>query len=288
MSWTTGDAKPFAIELDPPATADIRKFIAGAGELWNHGAAMITLADCPFGMPRADSILLACKLHREYGMEVLPHLACRDRNFNAIQASLMGMWAEEVRRVLLVTGDPIPQERRDIVKGVFNGNSRKLISFTSQLNRELFSEEPFQIYSALNVNARNFSVELSLAQEKEQRGAVGFFTQPVLTDTALQNLISARQQLNGEIWGGIMPVISEKNARFLSASVSGISVSEQIISAYIGADRQQGESLAEEISVRIAKEMMPYIDGYYLMTPFGRTGLVCRIMDGIRALSSAS
>ena len=28
--------------------------------------------------------------------------------------------------------------------------------------------------------------------------------------------------------------------------------------------------------------MHELVDGYYLMTPFGRTGLVCRIMDAIR------
>lgn len=36
------------------------------------------------------------------------------------------------------------------------------------------------------------------------------------------------------------------------------------------------------ISTTIAKEIAPYVDGFYLMTPFGRTGLMGRIMDEIR------
>ena len=33
-----------------------------------------------------------------------------------------------------------------------------------------------------------------------------------------------------------------------------------------------------EISVEIMKRISPYVDGYYLMTPFGRTGLIARIL----------
>ena len=284
MNKQTENAIRFAVELDPPATADAGRFLSGARELWEQQADMITLADCPFGMPTMDSILLACKLQREYGITALPHLACRDRNFNAIQAALMGLSAEKVGQVLLVTGDPIPLERRSLIKSVFNGNSRELIRFAASLNETVLAENPLRFFAALNVNAVNFSHELRLAQEKEASGAVGFFTQPVLTKEALENLMAAREALSAELWGGIMPIVSERNARYLATSVSGIRVDGKIIEAYAGADRVRGEDLATEISTKAAGSMLPYTDGIYLMTPFGRTGLVCRIMESIRAL----
>ena len=40
----------------------------------------------------------------------------------------------------------------------------------------------------------------------------------------------------------------------------------------------------------MAKDIEPYIDGYYIITPFARTGLVARIVKGImerRAVKSA-
>ena len=57
---------------------------------------------------------------------------------------------------------------------------------------------------------------------------------------------------------------------------------EDIAARYEGADREQGEALAVEISTAFARRIRPYVDGYYLITPFGRTALIGRIMDEIR------
>jgi homocysteine S-methyltransferase len=273
--------KPFAVELDSPANADVTKFMAGARELKEKGASIITIADCPIARARMDSSLMACKLQRELGMAALPHMTCRDRNLNATQALLLGLCAEQVRNVLVITGDPIPSASRDEVKSVYNFNSRKLIAYVKSLN-ETVLPQPFQIFGALNLNVRNFHMQLQLAQEKEEKGACGFLTQPVLSAQALENLKLARQSLKGKILGGIMPVVSQRNAIFMENEISGINVCQEIIDLYAGADRERGEELAVTVSAAIAKEIAPYVDGFYLMTPFGRTGLMGRIMDKIR------
>jgi homocysteine S-methyltransferase len=273
--------KPFAVELDSPANADVTKFMAGAKQLQESGASIITIADCPIARARMDSSLMACKLKRELGMDAIPHMTCRDRNLNATQALLLGLCAEEIRNVLVITGDPIPSAQRDEVKSVYNFNSRKLIAYVKSLN-ETVLPEPFQIFGALNLNVRNFHMQLALAQEKEEKGACGFLTQPVLSAQALENLKLARQTLKGKILGGIMPVVSQRNAIFMENEISGINVCQEIIDLYEGADREQGEALAVRVSAAIAKQIAPYVDGYYLMTPFGRTGLMVRIMEAIR------
>lgn len=273
--------KPFAVELDSPENTDIAKFMAGARELRENGAAIITIADCPIARARMDSSLMACKIRRELDMEPLPHMTCRDRNLNATQALLLGLCAEDIRNVLLITGDPIPSASRDEVKSVYNFNSRKLIRYVDNLNRSLLPH-PFHIYGALNLNVRNFHMQLQLAQEKEANGACGFFTQPVLTAQALENLKLARRTLKGKIMGGIIPVVSQRNALFMNSEIAGITVDERIIKLYEGADRARGEELAVTVSAAVAKEIAPYVDGFYLMTPFGRTGLMARIMAQIR------
>ncbi|MBQ1576242.1 MAG: methylenetetrahydrofolate reductase, partial [Oscillospiraceae bacterium] len=274
--------KPFAVELDPPEGANVDGFMKGARTLRDGGADVITVADCPIARARMDSSLMVCKIKRELGAGVMPHLTCRDRNLNATQALLLGLCAEDVNNVLLVTGDPVPAASRDEVKSVYNFNSRKLIKFVDSMNRAVLPA-PFHIFAALNVNARNFAIQLDLARQKEENGADGFLTQPVFTDEALENLRLARRTLKGKILGGILPIVSQRNALFINSEIAGIRVDEETIARYENADRARGEELAVEISSKLARRMAPYVDGYFLITPFSRTELVARIMERIRA-----
>ena len=271
-----------AVELDPPADDSVDGFMEGVRALRAAGADAVTVADCPVGRPRADSSLLACKIRRETGVEPLPHLTCRDRNLNATKALLLGLSMEGVHNVLLVTGDPIPTQDRDEVKSVFNFNSRKLTAYVSGLTDHGLST-PFQIFGALNVNAPNFAKQLDLAREKEEAGAVGFLTQPVHSPQALENLARARQSLKGYILGGVFPIVSHRNALFLNNEVAGVSVPEETVRRYEGLGREEAEELALELSVQAARAMVPYTDGWYLMTPFRRVALIARIMEALRA-----
>ena len=270
-----------AVELDPPANDTMTEFLSGVQALHRSGADVITISDCPVGHPRADSSLLACKLKRELGIEPLPHMTCRDRNLNAIKALLLGLSMEEVHNILLITGDPIPTEDRDEVKSVFHFNSRKLARYVSSLGGQGIST-PFHIFGALNLNARNFDIQLKLALEKESCGMDGFLTQPVLSPMALDNLRLARAALKGKILGGIFPVVSYRNACFLNNEISGIHVCNEILSLYEGKNREEAEALAIQISAQAAQAMAPYTDGFYLMTPFQRVSLMTRLIEDLR------
>ncbi|MCD7749276.1 MAG: methylenetetrahydrofolate reductase, partial [Oscillospiraceae bacterium] len=199
---------------------------------------------------------------------------------HATKAMLLGRSIEDVHNVLLVTGDPIPTEARDEVKSVFNFNSRKLIRYVSGLN-ETALRTPFRIYGALNLNARNFDIQLKLAQEKEANGVSGFLTQPVLSQQALDNLRLARETLRGMILAGIFPVVSHRNACFLNNEIAGMYVCDEIVAMYEGKDREAAEDLAVRISAEIARQTAPYSDGLYLMTPFRRVALMCRIIAAL-------
>ena len=273
--------KVIAVELDPPMDADLTKFVQGAYDLKESGADVITIADCPVGRVRMDSSLLACKLEREVGVEALPHLTCRDRNINATKALLLGLYAEGIKNILLVTGDPVPSAERDEVKAVYQFNSRKLATFVASLG-ETILPEPFHMFGALNVNARNFDIQLQLAQEKERIGMTGFLTQPLLSPRAVENLKRAREGLNGYILAGLFPPVSARNARFMDSEVNGIRVSPEIIEQYEDLDREESERLAVSLMTQFAREAEPYVNGYYLMTPFSRTALIQRIIESIR------
>lgn len=273
------------VELDPPRSADIGGFMEGARQLEQAGADAITIADCPIGRARMDSSLLACKLSRELGIEALPHMTCRDRNVNATKALLLGLSMENVHNVLVVTGDPIPTGDRGSVKSVYQFNSRVLAKFIRGLG-ESGEAEPFFVCGGLNINAVRFDSELDRAKEKMDCGVSAFLTQPVLSEQAALHLEQARDELRGaKLIGGLFPVVSEKNARFLQSEVHGITVDEAVVRAYAGLDRAQGEDMAVRLCREAASRISPFVDGYYMMTPFQRVELVCRVIRATRNLA---
>ena len=277
--------KVIAIELDSPRNADLTGYLEGAKKLQAAGADLLTIADCPIAQARMDSSLVACRVHRELGLCTLPHMTCRDRNLNATKALLLGLYAEGVREVLAITGDPIPTAERDEVKNVYQFNSRKLAQYIVSLageGREM--PGPMTVFGALNLNARNFDVELRRAKEKLENGMSGFLTQPVLSAQAVENLKKSRETLGAgaKILAGIMPVVSQRNAIFMENEINGIHVEDWIIEKFAGLDRAQGEELGLAISLEMAKAALPYADGLYLMTPFNRVALMERLIGRLK------
>ena len=277
--------KVIAIELDSPRNADLTGYLEGAKKLQAAGADLLTIADCPIAQARMDSSLVACRVHRELGLCTLPHMTCRDRNLNATKALLLGLYAEGVREVLAITGDPIPTAERDEVKNVYQFNSRKLAQYIVSLageGREM--PGPMTVFGALNLNARNFDVELRRAKEKLENGMSGFLTQPVLSAQAVENLKKSRETLgvDAKILAGIMPVVSQRNAIFMENEINGIHVEDWIIEKFAGLDRAQGEELGLAISLEMAKAALPYADGLYLMTPFNRVALMERLIGRLK------
>lgn len=279
--------KVIAVELDPPRNADSAKYMAGAWTLKAAGVDAITIADCATGRASMDSSIMACKLRRELGIDVIPHMTCRDRNLNATKALLLALSTEGVSNVLAVTGDPVPSAERDEVKSVFQFNSRMLASYIKSLNENEFKHS-VMVYGALNVNAKNFDRELERTVKKVENGMFGFLTQPILTEAAMENLHKAHEvltPLGAKLLGGIIPVVSSRNARFMNSEISGITVDQRIIDIYEGKTRDECTELAVEISTDIAKKIADFCDGYYLMTPFSRTDIMNRLVGNIKEMN---
>ncbi len=269
--------KVIAVEVDPPANDDGSFFMEAAARLKALGVDAVTVADCPVARVRADAAMLAAKLKRELDMDAIPHMTCRDRNLNAAKALLLGLSMEDVHNILVVTGDPVPSASRDEVKAVFSFNSAMLAGYIRALGEETLGG-PFLVAGALNVNAPNFDAELKKAHRKKESGVQMLMTQPVFTEEALQNLRRAKEETGLWILGGLMPPVSYRNACYMHNEISGIRLSEEILERYKDVDREEAGRIGVSLCLETAGKMAPWVDGYYLMTPFQRIDLIEEIV----------
>lgn len=268
-----------AVELDPPFDTNIDKIMAGAKLCKENGMDLITIADSPMSKVRVDSVSIAAKIKREIGIDTMPHICCRDRNVNAIRSTLLAANIEGIRNVLAVTGDPIPAEERTVTKGVFNLNSFKLIDLISQMNNEFFKEDNIQIGGALNLNVINKNSEVSRMYKKSDNGATFFLTQPIYDDETIEFLKNLKRD-NVKILGGILPIVSYRNAQFLNNELPGVHIPDEYIKRFnMDMSKEEAEEVGIEMAVEIGNKIKPYVDGIYFMTPFNRVQMIIKIMN---------
>ncbi|MBQ7903334.1 MAG: methylenetetrahydrofolate reductase, partial [Oscillospiraceae bacterium] len=246
------------------------------------GVDIITVTDSPLARARADSIMVAAKIKREVGIEVMPHLSCRDKNRISLKGSLIGASFENLNNILAVTGDPIMQDIFSGKSGVFAFNSYGLISFINDLNVQTFPQTPFAVGAALNVNVNNFDKELERAKKKVEHGAKFFLTQPIYNDDAVQNFILAANTLSVPVLAGFMPPAGYKNAVFLHHEVSGITIDEDFIESLKDKTREEVVEISTDYCFNLAKKIAGCRGGFYLMTPMKRVDLTVRLSEKIR------
>ncbi len=268
-----------AIELDPPFDNNVEKIMSGAKILKENGADIITIADSPLGRARVNAMVAAAKIKREVGIDVIPHICCRDRNTIALKSDLLAAYVEDVRNILVVTGDPVPVSE---IKSVFNLNSMKLMSLIDEMNKELFDKDPYFIGGALNLNVPNKDAEVARMYKKAENGANFFLTQPIYDKEVVDYLRSMKRQRNIKILGGIMPIVSYRNAQFLNNEVPGIKIpNEYILRFNEDMTREAAEEIGIEIAVDIASRIKEHVDGFYFMTPFNRFNMISKILKEV-------
>lgn len=270
--------KPIVVEFDPPKDLNMKRYMENVKALSNSGADGITIADCPVARVRVDASLTAYKIKNEIGIEPIVHMTCRDRNVNASKALLLGLNLENILNIITITGDPVPTAEKDEVKSVFQFNSTKFAALVSDMNEKIFTNK-MNIGAALNINANKFDLEIKRAQAKEKAGVNVFYTQPVISRTAVENLKIARKELKSYIMGGVMPIVSYKNALFMNSEASGIRLDDEIIERYKGLEREAASRLAVEITSDFMKQIADDVDGYYIITPFSRVEIVGELIQ---------
>lgn len=270
--------KVVAVELDPPFDANFDRIIECAHEIKKSGVDIITMADSPMGRSRADSILMGIKIAQEVGISVMPHVCCRDRNMIAMRSGLLGAYINDIRNLLIVTGDPVPSDSRTSTTSVFDYNSIQLMNFVKEMNEEQFCKEPIYYGGALNYGRGNIDKVIQRMKRKIEVGAKYFLTQPIYSHEDIERIKYIKEHVYTKILCGIMPLVSYRNANFIKNEITGIHIPEEVLQRYQpDMSKEAAEIVGATIANEIIEKLNPYADGYYFMLPFNRTSLMNKI-----------
>ena len=277
--------KVFVVELDAPFDASGDKFRKGVCALQENGVDIITVSDSPMARSRADASLLAVYAKKCADVEIMPHVAMRDRNLIGLRSEILGAHVNGIRDFLVITGDPVGSNDRGKITGVFDVNSIRFMEYLKHMNEEVLQEEPVYYGGALNYAGGNPAAIAGRMKKKMEAGCQYFLTQPVFTEEDIDRIRELKELTGARILCGIMPLVSYRNAMFMKNEMPGIHVSDEIVSRYQpDMAKEDAEETAVKISMEVAEKLLEVADGFYLMTPFHRVALVNRIIDGIRKL----
>jgi methylenetetrahydrofolate reductase (NADPH) len=222
-------------EISPPKGTDTETMLKDAS-LIKDVVDAINITDNQRAVMRM-SPLAACRILKQEGYETIMHMTCRDRNRLAIQSELLGACALGINNILVMSGDHPAKGDHEGAKPVYDMDSVQLLGLIKKLNSGFdFSgnglEGRANFCAGAVANMETNELALIKLQKKIKMGA-GFIQTQAVFDAGTFSRFSAEIRDVGlnrcKIIVGIIPLKSEKSARFLNKNIAGIKITEDII-----------------------------------------------------------
>ncbi len=256
-------------EISPPKGTDIKGVLEEA-ELIRDFVDAINITDNQRAVMRM-SPMAACSLLKQQGYETIMHMTCRDRNRIALQSELLGASALGISNILVMTGDHPIKGDHEGAKPVYDLDSVQLFGLVQELNRgfDLSGnrlEGKTDFCAGAVTNTEMSEVGLIKLGKKFKMGARFIQTQAVFDIDRFSDFMDKITNINSKnarIIAGIIPLKSEKNARFLNKNVAGIRVPEDL--AIRMKKAKNPETLGMEIASELIKELRGMCDGIHIM-----------------------
>jgi methionine synthase I (cobalamin-dependent)/5,10-methylenetetrahydrofolate reductase len=280
-----------SVEIVPPRGPDPSKAIEVTEQLRQHGVDCVNIPDGPRASARMSSMILACILLAKTRMEPLLHYTCRDRNLLGMQSDLLGMHAQGIRNLLIITGDPPKMGDYPDATAIFDVDSIGLTKIVASLNkgfdiggRTLSPPTGFLVGVGANPGAINLDHEVSRFEAKVAAGAEFAITQPVFDLNLLGAFLKRIEHCRIPVLAGIWPLVSLRNAEFMHNEVPGASVPQETMSR-IRKAQEAGPEAARKEGIAIAREtvgqLRPIVQGLQISAPLGRYDVVAEVLEGI-------
>jgi len=273
------DGGGFAVtaELGPPKGSDVEVVLRKA-EYLRGVVDAVNVTDNQTAVVRMSSIA-TCAILREFGIEPVMQMVCRDRNRIALQSDILGAYALGIHNVLCLSGDHQRFGNHPEAKNVFDLDSVQLIQAARAMRdeRKFISGDEVEgtlgvfIGAAANPFADPFEFRVRRLAKKVVAGAQFIQTQCVydlkkfrkwmemVTDVGLHE--------KTHILAGITPLKSVGMARYMRDHVAGIDVPDELIRRLRSADNGKAAEEGISIAVETIEEMKGVhgVHGVHLM-----------------------
>lgn len=232
--------------------------------------------------------LAACVRLKKAGFEPIYQITCRDRNRLALQSEILTAYSLGVDNMLLLTGDHTNLGDHREAKPVFDLDSVQLIKIASGLqegrdmvgNELLYSPDVY-IGAVVNPNFEPMDLQIMKMEKKIEAGARFFQTQAVYDPATFEKFIRKTEGFGVPVQYGHVVLKSPAMGEYMNKNVSGISVPETLINEIGSVPTGMRKQKAIEISVRLAKEIVPMVQGIHFM-PLGWSDIVPEIIREIK------
>ena len=184
-----------------------------------------------------------------------------------IQSDFLGLQANGIRNVLVVTGDPPKLGDYPEATAVFDVDSIGLAGFVAGLNRgvdiggkKMAGPTSFLVGVGVNPGAVDIDNEVKRFERKVEAGAEFAITQPVFDIRLLERFLERVRSCRVPVLAGLWPLWSLRNAEFLDNEVPGMAVPPDVMERMRRAQDRSPESARRE-GVEIARETLARIKG---------------------------
>ncbi len=282
------------VEMSPPRGYRPDKMLDGAHRLKEAGVDAINVADNPMARMRMSAWAAAFLVQTRVGVDTILHFPVRGRNLLRVQSDLLAVHALGIRHVFVVMGDPTrigdypdAADTYDVVpSGLIRLIKQRFNQGQDQAGQPIGQPTRFIVGAALNMGAADLQREVRVMRRKLEAGADFFLTQPVYDVTTVERFLELTGDIPVPVIMGLLPLRSYRHAAFLHHEVPGITIPETLLErmAAAGPDAlEEGIRIAQELAVAL----QPYVQGFYIIPPFGRYDMVPPILRvlGDRALT---
>jgi len=259
-------------EIGPPKGTDTEE-IKEAAEILKGIADGINVTDLQSSVMRLGS-LTTCHFLKEWGLDPIFQVTCRDRNRLALQSDLISAYVMGIRNILALTGDYTTTGDHPQAKPVFDLDSVQLLWAIKNLEEgkdlagnELTQKPSFFKGAVVNPGAdTEASYELQIAKMKKKisHGAQFFQTQAIFDAEIFKKFMERihKENIKVPVLAGIILLKSERMANYMNKFVPGVFVPETIVKKM--EQTKDKVSMCIEIASKLIEEVKPYCAGVHI------------------------